>query len=129
MFNLKFFYDILTFNRNRPIDRPRTYECTCNGTSKSSGLYEYHFVECKVDGNGIILHDTVVHTLVWLFRGTSGLSVSLEPLRLFSEVNPDDNRRANILLRNPHGGGRQVIIEVAVTGVDRYSRHLHDNPL
>ena len=93
------------------------YECTDDGTSKSLGLYGYHFVGCKVDNNEIILHDTVVHTLVWLFRGTSGLSVSLEPLRLFSEVNPDDNRWANILLRNPHGGGRQVIIDVAVSGV------------
>jgi len=58
-----------------------------------------------VDGNAIILHDAVVHTLVWLFRSALGLSVSFEPRKLFSEANPDDNRRPDILLRNLHGGG------------------------
>ena len=36
---------------------------------------------------------------------------------------------SSIIIIQNRNGGRQVIIEVAVTGVDRYSRHLHDNPL
>ena len=52
-----------------------------------------------MDGNAIILHDAVVHTLVWLFRSTLGLSVSVEPLGLFSQINPDNNRRPDILLQ------------------------------
>ena len=56
------------------------------------------------------------------------MSVALEPLRLFSEFNPHDNRRPDILLRNPHGGGKQAIIDVAVVGIDGSSRHINDNP-
>ena len=52
-----------------------------------------------MDGNAIILHDAVVHTLVWLFRSSLGLSVSVEPLGLFSQINPDNNRRPDILLQ------------------------------
>ena len=66
---------------------------------------------------------------MWLFRSTLGLSVALEPPRLFSEVNPNDNRRPDILLCNPHGGGKQVIIDVALTGVDGSSRRNNDNPM
>ena len=53
----------------------------------------------------------------------------LEPLKLFDEMNPDDNRRPDILLRNPHGGGKQVIIDVAVTDIDDCNRKIDDNPL
>ena len=55
---------ILTFNRNRPSDDPRAYECACDGTSKSLGLYRHHFVGCKVNGNANILHDAVVYISV-----------------------------------------------------------------
>ncbi len=41
---------------------------------------------------------------------------------------PDDNRRPDILLRNPFGGGRQVILDVAVTGVDGSDRKVEDHP-
>ena len=32
------------------------------------------------------------------------------------------------MLRNPHGGGKQAIIDVAVVGIDGSSRHINDNP-
>ena len=57
-----------------------------------------------------------------------GVSVCLEPLGLFNEIYPDDNRRPDILLRNPFGGGRQVILDVAVTGVDGSDRKVDDHP-
>ena len=73
----------------------------------------------------IRLHDNVVHTLVTLFRSL-GLAVALEPLDLFSNVDPDDNRRPDILIRNPYGGGKQIIIDVSVTGID-YSTRTNDD--
>ena len=61
------------------------------------------------------------HILVTLLR-LLGLSVTLEPLNLFSNLDPDDNRRSDILIRNPHGGGKQIILDVAVTGIDGTTR-------
>ena len=57
-----------------------------------------------------------------------GLSVALEPLNLFSNLDPDDNRRPNILIRNPHGGGKQIILDVALTGIDGTTRTNDDKP-
>ena len=120
---------VFTFNLNSLNDDPRAYECACDDAPKPLGSYGYHFVGCEVDGNAIIIHDTLVHTSVQLFRSALGLSVALEPPRLFSEVNPNDNRRPDILLCNPHGDGKQVIIDVALTGVDGSSRRNNDNPM
>ena len=53
-----------------------------------------------------ILHDNIVHTMVTLFRSL-GLSIALEPMNHFSDFEPDDNRRPDILIRNPYGGGKQ----------------------
>ena len=69
-----------------------------------------------------------VHTLVTLFRSLLGLPVALEPMHLFSDFEPDDNRRPNILIRNPYGGGKQIIIDVAVTGIDGTTRTYDDKP-
>ena len=42
---------------------------------------------------------------------------------LFSDADEDvSNQRPDIFIRNPRGLGRQVIIDVAVTGVDGQSR-------
>ena len=90
-------------------------------------LYLYHCVGCLKDANAQILHNTVQHSFAWLFR-TLGVSVCLEPLGLFNKIYPDDNRRPDILLRNPVGGGRQVILAVAVTGVDGSDRKVGDHP-
>ena len=35
---------------------------------------------------------------------------------MFPDLEPDDNRRPDILIRNPYGGGGQIIIDAAVTG-------------
>jgi len=51
-----------------------------------------------------------------------GLAVSLEPIGLFDNVNPEDNRRPDILIHNPYGGGQRVILDVAITGVVGRSR-------
>ena len=56
--------------------------------------------------------DDRLANIVILLRSI-GLSVALEPMRLFSDFEPDDNRRPDILIRNPYGGGRQIIIDVA----------------
>jgi len=46
----------------------------------------------------------------------------------FSDFEPDDNRRHDILIRNPYGGGRQIIIDVAVTGIDGSTRTNNNKP-
>ena len=51
------------------------------------------------------------------------LDAIVEPMRLFSDADEDaSNQRPDIFIRNPRGLGRQVIIDVAVTGVDGQSR-------
>ena len=57
-----------------------------------------------------------------LFR-TLRLDAIVEPMRLFNDVAEDAcNQRPDIFLRDPRRLGRQVIIDVAVTGVDGQSR-------
>ena len=75
--------------------------------------FGYHLTNCKIAGGAIRLHDNVVHTLVTLFRSI-GLSVALESMHMFSDLEPDDNRRPDILIRNPYGGGRQIIIDLCI---------------
>jgi hypothetical protein len=62
----------------------------------------YHQTGCKKDGGAIRLHDNLVHVIVTLLR-LLGLSVDLEPLNMFRNSEPDDGRRPDIFLRNPHG--------------------------
>ena len=57
-----------------------------------------------------------------------GLSVALEPMNIFQNHEPDDNRRPDILIRNPYGGGKQIIIDVAVTDIDGTTRRNDDKP-
>ena len=53
----------------------------------------------------------------------------VEPIRLFAEASGDaSNQRPDILLRNPRGFGRQVGLDVALTGVDGQSRASGDFP-
>ena len=89
--------------------------------------FGHHITGCKKDANAIRLHDNVVHTIVILLCSI-GLSVALEPMHAFSDSEPDDNRRPDILIRNPYGGGRQIIIDVAVTGIDGITRTNDDKP-
>ena len=49
-------------------------------------------------------------------------------MHLFPDFEPDDNRRPDILIRNPYGGGRQIIIDVAVTGIDGTARTNNNKP-
>ena len=57
-----------------------------------------------------------------LFR-TLRVDAIVEPTRLFADAAEDaSNQRPDIFLRNPRGLGRQIIIDVAVTGVDGQSR-------
>ena len=82
----------------------------------------YHLVGCKIGANVIRLHDEVVAMVAKLFR-TLRLDAIVEPMRLFNYAAEDaSNQRPDIFLRNPRGLGRQVIIDVAVTGVDGQSR-------
>ena len=89
--------------------------------------FGYHITSCKKDANAIRLHDNVVHSLVTLFRSL-GLSVALEPMNIFSNHELDDNRRSDILIRNPYSGCKLIIIDVAVTGIDGTTRTNDDKP-
>ena len=57
-----------------------------------------------------------------------GLSVDLEPLDMFRNSEPDDGRRPDIVLRNPYGGGRQIIIDVTLSGINGSTRTNDDIP-
>ena len=115
------------YNRHVPSDNPQNYQCSCDGPIKAIDKHGYHITGCKKGGNAIRLHDNVVHTVVTLFRSL-GLSVALEPMHMFSDLEPDDNRRPDILIRNPYGGGRQIIVDVAVTGFDGSTRTNNNKP-
>tara|TARA_A100001015_G_C15017340_1_gene726180 strand:+ start:219 stop:617 length:399 start_codon:yes stop_codon:yes gene_type:complete len=79
-------------------------------------------VGCKIGANPIRLHGEVVAMVAKLFR-TLRRDAIVEPMRLFNNAVEDaSNQRPDIFLRNPRGLGRQVIIDVAVTGVDGQSR-------
>ena len=83
-------------------------------------------VGCKIGANAIRLHDEVVCILAKLFRSLR-VDAIVEPLRIFSDASPASaNQRPDILLRNPRGFGRQVILDVAVTAVDGQSRTSDD---
>lgn len=57
----------------------------------------------------------------------------MEPMRLSSEVSGDrNNQRPDILPRNPRGFGKQIILDIAITGVGSQSRtsdNFLDRPL
>ena len=100
------------------------FSCPCDGSSRPKPIdpYGYHFVGCKIGANAIRLHDEVVAIVAKLFR-TLRLDAIVEPMRLFANAGEDaSNQRPDIFIRNPRGLGRQVIIDVAVTGVDGQSR-------
>ena len=68
------------------------------------------------------MHDEVAMTVATLFKALR-VDAIVEPTRLFTDAAEDaSNQRPDIFLRNPRGLGRQVIIDVAVTGVDGQSR-------
>ena len=96
------------------------FQCTCN---QNNGFdpYGYHWMACTVLGLALIMHHNMTHLLVTLFRSL-GLVVRLEPLHLFENIQDEDNRRPDILISNPYGGGQQIILDVAVAGVTGQSR-------
>ena len=54
---------------------------------------------------------------------TLRIDAIVEPTRLFTDPAEDAcNQRPDVFLRNPRSLGRQIIIDVAVTGVDGQSR-------
>ena len=80
--------------------------------------FGYHMVGCKIEANAIRLHDEVVSLLARLFRCLR-VDAIMEPMRIFANVSGGgNNQRPDILLRNPRGFGRQVIIDVEITGID-----------
>ena len=77
-------------------------------------------VGCKTGASAIQLHDEVVSLLARLFRCLR-VDAIVEPIRIFADLFGGGNsRRPDILLRNPRGFGRQVIIDVAITGIDGF---------
>ena len=103
---------------------PQIFHCPCDGSSRPRRIdpYGYHLVGCRIGANAIRLHDEVVAMVAKLFR-TLRLDAVVEPTRLFNNVDEDaSSQRPDIFIRNPRGLGRQVIIDVAVTGVNGQSR-------
>ena len=105
-------------------ENPQMFHCGCDGGSRPKVIdpYGYHLVGCKIGANAIRLHDEMVTMVANLFR-TIRVDAIVEPIRLFNNTTEDDsNQRPDILLRNPRGFGRQVILDIAVTGIDGQSR-------
>ena len=103
---------------------PQLFQFAYDGGAcpKSIDPFGYYFVGCKTGANAIRLHDEVVAVVARLFRSLR-LDAIVEPTRLFDH-NPGDvsNQRPDIFIRNPRGSGKQVIIDVALTGIDGQSR-------
>ena len=99
----------------------------CGG--KQEKLSMYLCVGCLKDVNAQIWQTlfSVQHAFAWPFLAL-GVSVCLEYFGLFNDLHPENNRRPGILLRNPCERGRQVIIDVAVTGIDSFDRKIDDEP-
>ena len=89
--------------------------------------FGYHLTGCKIDGGAIRMHDNVVNTIVTLLRSI-GLSVALEPLNMFSNHVPDDNRRPDMLLRNPFDGGSQIVIDASISSFNSSARTNDNTP-
>ena len=83
---------------------------------------------CKIGANAIRFHDQVVALIPRLFRSLR-LEAIVEPIRLFAELSGNaDNQRPDILIRNPRGFGRSIILDVALTGIDGQSRPTEEFP-
>lgn len=79
-------------------------------------------VGCKIGANATRLRDEAVAMVAKLFRALR-LDAIVEPMRLFSYADEDaSNQRPDVFIRSPRGLGRQMTIDVAVTGVDGQSR-------
>ena len=105
-------------------ENPQLFYCACDSRARPKSIdpFGYHFTGCKIGANAIRLHDEVVTIVAKLFR-TLRVDAIVEPTRLFANTAEDaSNQRPDIFLRNPRGLGRQIIIDVAVTGVDGQSR-------
>ena len=103
---------------------PQIFQCACDGGAcpKSIDPFGYHFVGCRTGANAIRLHDEVVAVVARLFRSLR-LDAIVEPTRLFDNNLGDvSNQRPDIFIGNPRGSGKQVIIDVALTGIDGQSR-------
>ena len=93
---------------------------TCDGRARPKVIdpFGYRLTGRKIGANAIRMHDEVVRMVAKLFR-TLRVDAIVEPTRLFTDAVEDpSNQRPDIFLRNPRGLGRQIIIDVAVTGVD-----------
>ena len=91
--------------------------CGCDGAARPKPIdpFGYHLVGCRTGANAIRLHDEVVSMLARLFRCLR-VDAIVEPIRIFADLDGGGNsQRPDILLRNPRGFGRQVIIDVAIS--------------
>ena len=107
-------------------ENPQLFNCACDGGSREKPIdpFGYHMVGCKIGSNAVRLHNEVVAVVAKLFRSLRmRIDVVVEPMDLFVELHEEDsNQRPDIFLRYPRGFSRQVVIDVAVTGVDGQSR-------
>jgi hypothetical protein len=106
------------------------FQCGCDGGAQPKAIdpFGYHLVGCKIGANAIRLHDQVVVLIAKLFRSLR-LEAIVEPIRLFAEVSPNsENQRPDILIRNPRGFGRSIVLDVAITGIDGQSRPTEEFP-
>ena len=98
------------------------FQCDGGAQPKAIDPFGCHLVGCKIGTNAIRLHDQVVVLIARLFRSLR-LEAIVEPIRLFAEASPNsENQRPDILIRNPRGFGRPIILDVAITGIDGQSR-------
>ena len=82
--------------------------------------FGYHLAGCKIGANAIRLHNEVVAVVAKLLgHCTLTVDAIVEPMRLFAVAAEDaSSQRPDVSLRNLRGLGRQVITNVAVTGID-----------
>ena len=98
--------------------------CSCDGIVKIIDPYGDHITGCKKDGLAIGIHNCIRNTVAYFLRSL-GLQVRIEPTNLFDS---NTNLRPDLLISNPPGAGRQIILDIACTGIHGQSRRHDDDP-
>ena len=118
--------DATTPKRARSTSRedPQSLYCACDGRARPKAIdpFGYRLTGREIGANAIRLRDEAAMTAAKLFRALR-VDAIVEPTRLFTDAIEDaGSQRPDVFLRSPRGLGRQIIVDIAVTGVDGQSR-------
>lgn len=73
-------------------NNPHYFKCARDGVGKKLDRFGYHSTRCTKGGLAIRHQNIIVYASVSLFRST-GLNVLREPTHVFTDIDPNDNRK------------------------------------